>query len=136
MPTYLITNRVPADYTGSGDIVAAWNAWFEQLGDHLEDRGNPAFTRTTVGNCGTGTVLGGYTLITADNLDEAVELAKGNPFVASGGGVEVGELTLLNKGRHAADYEEVRISAPAEAVETGHGSPTGAAPSTSDSNVA
>jgi hypothetical protein len=132
MPTYLIANRAPADYTGSADARAAWDAWFEQLGAHLEDRGNPAFTRSTVGNCGTGTVLGGYTLITADNLEAAVELAKGNPMVASGGGVEVGELTLLNNGRQAADYEkEMHISAR-EYVETGHGSPTGAAPSTSD----
>jgi hypothetical protein len=45
-------------------------------------------------------VLGGYTLITADSLDAAVALAEGHPLITRGGGVEVGELTLLNKGRH------------------------------------
>ena len=100
MPTYLITNRVPEDFTGSPDAFAAWTAWFEELGPNLEDRGNPAFARAAVGNCGTGTVLGGYTLITADNLEAAVALAGGHPLVTRGGGVEVGELTLLNKGRH------------------------------------
>jgi hypothetical protein len=100
MPTYLITNRVPEDFTGSPEAFAAWTAWFEKLGPSLEDRGNPAFARSTLGNCGAGTVLGGYTLITADSLDAAVALAEGHPLITRGGGVEVGELTLLNKGRH------------------------------------
>lgn len=106
MPTYLITNRVPNDFTGSADASAAWTAWFDRLGDSLEDRGNPAFDRTTVGNCGPGTELGGYTLITADSLDAAVALATEHPLMARGGGVEVGELTQLNEGRHPIAAEE------------------------------
>jgi hypothetical protein len=42
--------------------------WCEGLGAHLKDHGNPAFTMTTVGNCGPETTLGGYTLITAADL--------------------------------------------------------------------
>jgi len=57
MPTYLVTNRVPEDFTDSPETFAAWTAWFEELGPNLEDRGNPAFDRAAVGNCGTGTVL-------------------------------------------------------------------------------
>ena len=100
MPTYLITNRLPHGFTGSPEAFAAWTAWFERLGDHLADRGNPAFTRTTVGNRGPGTVLGGYTLVTAESLDEAAALAADHPLISRGGGVEIAELTLLNKGRH------------------------------------
>jgi hypothetical protein len=106
MPTYLITNRVPEDFTGSPEAFAAWTAWFEKLGPNLEDRGNPAFARAAVGNCGTGTVLGGYTLITADSLETAVALAEAHPLVTRGGGVEVGELTLLNKGRQLIADED------------------------------
>jgi hypothetical protein len=40
----------------------------------------------------------GYTLVTADDLDAAVALARGCPFLQHDGGVEVGELTLLNRG--------------------------------------
>lgn len=105
MPTYLITNRIPEDFTGSPEAFAAWTAWFETLGPSLADRGNPAFSRATVGNCGAGTVLGGYTLITADSLDAAVALAEGHPLITRGGGVEVGELTLLNQGRHLISDE-------------------------------
>ena len=106
MPTYLITNRILPDFQPSPEAFAAWTAWFEQLGSHLEDRGNPAFTRTTLGNCGPGTLLGGYTMITASTLDAAAALAKSHPLMRLGGGVEIGELTLLNAGSHLiADAE-------------------------------
>jgi hypothetical protein len=101
MSTYVILNRAPKNYTGSAETAAAWNAWFERLGGSLVDRGNPVFKRSTLGNCSADTVLGGYTLITADNLEAAVALAQACPILASGGGVEVGELTLLNSGLHA-----------------------------------
>jgi hypothetical protein len=71
-----------------------------RLGDNLAGRGNPGFKRATVGNCGPGTVLGGYTLVTADSLEAAAALAQEHPLVSRGGGVEVAELTQLNKGRH------------------------------------
>jgi len=98
MATFLIANRPPKGYTGSADAMAAWNAWFERLGAHLVDRGNPVFERRTLGNCGTDTALGGYTLVTADNLAAAVALAESCPILESGGGVEVGELTPVNAG--------------------------------------
>jgi hypothetical protein len=101
MPTYLITNRAPKNYRGSADAMPAWNAWFERLSANLVDRGNPVFERRTLGNCGTDTELGGYTLVTADNLEAAVALAEGCPHLANGGGVEVGELTILNSGLRA-----------------------------------
>jgi hypothetical protein len=96
MPTYVIVNRAPKGYAGSADSMTAWNAWFERLGASLADRGNPVFSRASLGNCGTDTVLGGYTLVTADGLEAAVALAKGCPALEYGGGAEVGELTELN----------------------------------------
>jgi uncharacterized protein YndB with AHSA1/START domain len=129
MPTYLITNRVPAGFTGSPEAFAAWTTWFTELGDSLVDRGNPAFSQTTLGNGGPGTVLGGYTLITAGSLEEAAALAAGHPLLARGGGIEIGELTPLNKGRglnlmpeshDGSDVVEVSvyIAAPPETVFT------------------
>jgi hypothetical protein len=87
-----------ANYAGSADAMAAWNAWFQRLGPNLVDRGNPVFDRTALGNCGGDTVLGGYTLVNAENLDEAITLARTCPVLLEGGGVEVGELTILNSG--------------------------------------
>jgi YCII-related domain len=102
MPTYLISNRPPRDYTPSADTMAAWNAWFEDLGDHLVDRGNPVFASKALGMSPAETRLGGYTLISADDLDAAVALAEKCPVLKHSGGVEVGELTIINDGRARA----------------------------------
>jgi hypothetical protein len=63
---------------------------------------NPFFTRTTLANRGPDTVLDGYTLVRAENLEEAVKPAEQCPVLPAGGGVEVGEHTLLNAGRQPA----------------------------------
>ncbi len=101
MPTYVIVNRTRPDYTGSPEGMAAWNAWFDGLGAHLADRGNPVVRRAVLGDAATMTVLGGYSLVTADDLDAALALAASCPALADGGGVEVGELMLLNSGLRA-----------------------------------
>jgi YCII-related domain len=98
MATFVIVNRAPKQYTPSADALAAFNAWFEQLGANLVDRGNPVFDWRALGNTGADTTLGGYTLIHADDLEAAIALAKGHPLLQQGGGVEVGELTVLNRG--------------------------------------
>ena len=98
MATFVIVNRAPTNYAPSADAFAAFNAWFAWLGANLVDRGNPVFAARTLGNNGPGTTLGGYTLVTADDLEAAVALAKDHPLLHQGGGVEVGQLTLLNRG--------------------------------------
>jgi hypothetical protein len=96
MAEFIFTYRTPAGYTpGTPDGIAAWNAWFQGMGSQLRDLGKPVFNRATVGGSADGSLLGGYSLVTAENLDEAVTLAKNCPIVAVGGGVEVGELADL-----------------------------------------
>jgi len=99
MATFLLVHRHPQNYTGSNETVAAWIAWFKELGANLEDLGNPVFERTTVGNCSADAQLGGYTLVTADDLEAAVAVANRCPIIHEGGGVEVGKLTSV-PGRH------------------------------------
>lgn len=97
MSKFLFAYRVSKNYTpGSADTRTAWAAWFEQLGDHVVDIGKPVFERTALGNSPADTVLGGYSLITAQDLDAAVVLANGCPGLQEGGAVEVGELGELN----------------------------------------
>jgi uncharacterized protein YndB with AHSA1/START domain len=105
MPTYLIANRIPPGFTSSPQAFAAWTAWFDGLGDAVADRGNPAFATTTAGNCGPDTTLGGYTLITACDLAAAARLAADHPLMSRGGGVEIGELTLINDGTRLRDAD-------------------------------
>jgi hypothetical protein len=99
MPTYLFSYRMPQDYTpGRPDTMAAWNAFFDSMGASVIDRGNPVIESSTLGNCGTGTRLGGYSLVTAGDLEAAVALAKGCPALDEGAGVEVGTIAELNAG--------------------------------------
>jgi hypothetical protein len=78
-------------------VMAAWGAWFQNLGPALADGGNPTSQAKTVASNGSVSDGGGanpatgYSLIEADNIDAAVALAKGCPVLESGGNIEVAE---------------------------------------------
>ena len=96
MPKYVLVYRAPDDYVpGQPDAVAEWATFHESLEGQIVDFGNPVFEVSSLGNCRDNTHLGGYSLITADDLESAVALAKGAPVLGIGGGVEVGEITEL-----------------------------------------
>jgi hypothetical protein len=97
MASYLLSFRTPTAYTSTPDTRAAWNEFFQAISTHLEDIGSPIFSRRAVGNFGNDTALGGYSLINADNLEQALELATSCPLTKLGGGVEIGELTPLSQ---------------------------------------
>jgi hypothetical protein len=74
----------------------AWMGWFGQLGQAIVDGGNPFGASKTVSSDGSSSDggqagLGGYSVIDADSLAAAADLAKGCPVLASGGSVEVYE---------------------------------------------
>ncbi len=76
--------------------MAAWGGWFGSLGAAVVDAGNPFGPSATVANGGSvsdGAPAGltGYSVLSADSLSAASELAKGCPVLASGGSVEVYE---------------------------------------------
>jgi uncharacterized protein YndB with AHSA1/START domain len=97
MSTFVFAYRYPRDLQATGqDVLEAWQAFLGGLGPNLIDAGNPVFARTTLGNCPTDTVFGGYSIISADDLEAASSLAENCPALRVGGGVEIGELTLLN----------------------------------------
>jgi hypothetical protein len=97
MPSYVFTYRTRKDYAPSSDTMEAWKGFFDGLGSHLVALGNPTFARRAIGAEPAKTVLGGYSIVEADDLDAAVALASGCPTLQHGGGVEVGELTVLDR---------------------------------------
>lgn len=96
MAKFLFSYRAHKDYTlGRPDTAAAWRAWFDSMGTTLVDRGLPVVESSPLGNLGADTRLGGYSIVTADDFEAALAIAKGCPGLSQGGGVEVGELIDL-----------------------------------------
>ena len=97
MSTYVFVYRAPRGFTpGDPDATSAWTSWFRGISDHVVELGNPVFTRRQIGEAPSDTELGGYSLISAANLEEAVGLTEGCPALEGGGAIEVGELTELS----------------------------------------
>ncbi len=93
MPTFVLTYRNPRDHARTPDTTATWYAWFDSMRDQLVDFGKPVISRTSIGNVSAdSTELAGYSLISAEDIDAAVAVAKGCPSLDHSGGVEIGEL--------------------------------------------
>jgi hypothetical protein len=68
--------------------MGAWNKWFDSIADRQVDRGHFPSGRE-ISHAGTKDLpfakdsITGYTLIKAENLDEAEKIARECPIVAS-----------------------------------------------------
>ncbi len=103
MPTFVFTYRTAPGFTRTPESAQAWLAGFDGMGGHLADIGKPAIEGSAVGNCGPGTKLSGYSLISAADLDEALTVAKGCPSLALDGGVEVAQLVPVPDAARTGD---------------------------------
>jgi len=90
VPKFVFSYRVPGDYQPGTETGKAWEAWFESLGSSRIDTGHAVVATRTLGSLDSGTRLGGYSLITAEDIDGAAALARGCPALQLGGGVEIG----------------------------------------------
>ena len=89
MPRFLFSYRVPRT-PARGESGRAWEAWFESLGSSCVDTGHGVIATRTLGKLDAETRLGGYSLVSAENIDGAAALAEGCPALRLGGGVEIG----------------------------------------------
>jgi len=99
MANYLLTYYggagMPESPEEGAKVMAAWSAWFEQLGDAVVDGGNPTSESRAISP--DGSVMDatmaptGYSVIKADTLDAAVKAAAGCPVLAGGSTVVVSE---------------------------------------------
>jgi hypothetical protein len=93
-------NGVSADTAERDAQMAKWGQWFGQLGSAVVDGGAPTGTAKTVGSGGSvsdggSRGLTGYSIVSAESLDSAVELAKGCPVLEVGGAVDVYEAIAM-----------------------------------------
>ena len=99
MANYLLVfhgGSMPESQEEGAKVTQAWTEWFGVLGDKVIDQGNPVSRVRTIAANGSVSEGGvnpssGYSVIKADNLDAAVELAKGCPVLQGGASVEVAE---------------------------------------------
>jgi hypothetical protein len=93
-------NGVSADEAERNAQMAQWAQWFGELGSAVVDGGAAMGTAKTVGPGGSVSDGGsggltGYSIVSADSLDSAVELAKGCPVLEIGGAVDVYEAIAM-----------------------------------------
>jgi hypothetical protein len=91
--------------------LPAWAAFLNDvIAPSVVDPGWPVFEPSTVvGEAGESTQIGGYSVVTAENLEAAVAMARSCPTIARGGGVEVGVLAEL-PAEHPAEQMRARFS--------------------------
>jgi hypothetical protein len=113
MPQFIFSYRSAKAYDAAADpdVLADWSEFInEVIAPSIADPGWPVFEPATVlGEAGESTQLGGYAVVTADDLQTAVAMAQHCPTVTRGGGVEVALLAPLPP-EHPAEQIRARLA--------------------------
>jgi hypothetical protein len=100
LATYLVVYKgdghMPETAEAQEAAMNAWMSWFGGLGAAVIDSGNPFSVSAGIASDGAVTQgatsgLTGYSLLSADSLASATEMAKGCPVLATDGSVDVYE---------------------------------------------
>jgi len=91
MKKYMFIFHVSGPVDMSGDMGESTHKWFDGLGDSLVDGGNPFNPESEASVSQTGVekdsdTAGGYCIVSAENLDAAIALAKDCPLATMPGG--------------------------------------------------
>ena len=82
----------PPDPEQMDAVMGEWNAWAGRVGEGLVDFGTPLAGGVRVTKDGTAPStreVAGYSIIEADDMDAALELAKVHPHLNMPGGCEI-----------------------------------------------
>lgn len=100
MPKYVFAyhgGKMPETEEEGAKVMADWMAWFGSMGDAVVDGGNPVGPSSTLNSDGSvscdggANPLSGYSLIQADDIQQATEFARGCPILQAEGSVEIAE---------------------------------------------
>jgi YCII-related domain len=121
MPKFILSYRSAKthDWFADPEGLAAWGAFLDHVvGPKVVDVGWPSFDATAlVGETGDTTLLGGYSIVEADDFETAVSMAQHCPTVERGGGVEVAALADLPP-EHPAEQIRLRLATSARSCTT------------------
>ena len=89
--------RTPESPEEGAKQMAKWNAWVGGLGDAVVNPGTPMGGAKTVSSSGVSDGGGsnpllGFSIVKADSMDAALEMAKACPTLEIGGTIEVAEV--------------------------------------------
>ena len=100
MSNYIIAyhgGRKPESPEEGAKHMAKWKAWVGGLGDAAVNPGTPLGKSRIVSSAGVSddggsNPMSGFSVVKADNMDAALEMAKACPFLELGGTLEVAEM--------------------------------------------
>jgi len=100
MPNYILAyhgGKMPESPAEGAEHMAKWEIWASSLGESLVNRGTPLGASKTVSSKGTTDGDGddpmiGYSILNAENIDEAVKMVEISPHVNYGGTMVVAEM--------------------------------------------
>ena len=103
MPDYIIAYRggnKPASQEEGEANMQRRQAWLADMGEKVVNPGFPlANTRivssSSVSADGGADAMSGFTIVSADDQDEALKMAKACPFLDTGGTLEISEMMKL-----------------------------------------
>ena len=73
----------------TAEIMTAWGKWFESMKDRITDMGGHFSSGREISKAGTRDLplgpefITGFTIVSAESLDDAERIAQSNPFISS-----------------------------------------------------
>ena len=104
------------------EVMDAWKGWFASIADKIADMGSPLGPGRVISAGGTtelpmdADAITGYTIINAQDIDEAERIAQGCPLITS---VRVYEMRSMQHGSRVKASSPM-VGAAAEVVERTH----------------
>ena len=103
MPNYIIAyhgGKKPENPEQGAEQMAKWKAWVEGLGKAAVNPGTPLMktrivSTTGVSEDGGPNSMSGFSVVQAENMEIALEMAKACPFLDTGGTLEVAEMVEM-----------------------------------------
>ncbi len=93
----------PQGQEEAASVMQAWTSWFTNLGDKVVDPGNPFSAQVKsvsgdrqVSDGPIGARATGYSIVKADSLDTATDIAKNCPHLQAGGEITVYEVYAIS----------------------------------------
>ncbi len=107
MPEYIVSyhgGEQPKTPEEGAGHMKKWMAWVQGCGDAMVNPGTPVgktkvITATGVSSEGSANPMSGFSVVKADDMDGAIELAKGCPVLDIGGTLEVSEMMQMGGGK-------------------------------------